>query len=564
MRPDTGERVARSFTSLAARADQPTSVVVEKEFQALRRHLRRLELHEAAAELARSGATRDELLLQVRAIIDTEKRLRTQDQLELLARIELLPDELRPDLGTRTMETFETMVLDSRAASSNTVAEALTSVQRQLRRNERNDEVAALVESGVTREQLNVEVRGIAQQDGSDRTRDHLHRLALLELLPDELRPDLGTRASSSFAKIDIDRPAVGSVVVRNEYQALRRHIRSIDLHEDVRALAESGGTREEFALELRELADRRATFSSDDLRRVALIEGLPDGQRPSMGTGSSTFTNFTLDRESPTAAALRKQLDRLAAHLDHEDLAHDAMSYVQRTGVSRNDVLDELHRIASKPPVDIDRDDMRWIGMLEHLPSEVRPALPALDKAISRFATTAALVVDDRSLRGDLDALRDWARFRSAAGTEELRALLAEGRPLPGWLGYAVADDAQLAATLELDELARLGVAAADLKATATHGRNPSVDQLRALKQHLTALAPNGPAEESLRTTALEALERDIARRTGATKDGYSTYVDFADVGSATTSAELLVRMRRIGSGPATDALTGPASLSW
>ena len=406
-------------------------------------------------------------------------------------------------------------------------------------------------------------MRTIAAKDTNQRTAEDLHRLALIERLPDDVRPDLGTRQYNNFADLEIAGNAPNNTNVGYEITQLRSHLRSIDLKEESVALAESGTTREALMDELRDIVARQDEFGADELHRLAVIESLPESVRPSMPRTTTSFGALYLSGATSSSWELRTAREALHAHVQLYDLADEAQHYARATGVTKSDVLDELHRIASKPAIDISRDEMRWIGMLEFLPPEVTPQLPQLQQPARRFATTSSLIVDDASLRQDVDTLRAWAQQRSTAGIAQVRDDLAAGRPLPGWLKSALDTDPAFAESFELDELANIGLATADLKATATHGRNPALAQVELLRDRLRAFEPTGPSDTTLRQTALEALDRDVDRLTYARNDGYSNYVDFADVGRATSASELLVRTRRTGSAPADNAIAAATDVA-
>lgn len=395
---------------------------------------------------------------------------------------------------------------------------------------------------------LGREVDELVQRPYSTITHDDVQHLAAITQLPDELRPALPSPLRIRYGMADMvpRRMLPGSDnIARGEFDRLR-------LDALRRRLVDSGSvTRESLDAEVRAIiATSNADVTPAQVERLSLITGLPDELRPALVDTPVPWPAHRLEDLSAwgwTPARdgdARAKFDALRMATEHEQMIADP-------AVTRQSVTDELVALLAKPDSELSDADLYRTSLLARLPEQLRPSMPAAIDKHYRFEDLGLLRYHPYDNRAAATAF-DQARVHMAAvvdpeGTlHAMRARLAAGQSI----------DIRVVTALQLEPelLGKHGITKQVLEQQAIRAlSNAGTDglaQQQQLSYHLRierdriAAMNLAPKLESIRSTALELAERNLARMSGARTDTYGRHPDYAEIGRFVSASELLGKL--------------------
>ena len=415
------------------------------------------------------------------------------------------------------------------------------------------------------------ETRRLLALDVDQLDEDAVRRLHVLTSMTGDaapVEPPLGRTGQGTIARLATRRDQTLTIERMRDMLELERD--SLRQAFDRRELVRSGVGRDDTRAELRALlAHRDEELTPSQLRRIAVLDGLPDALRPVEPylPARATFARTWRANAGVDNAEVAGQLRLLRTTIEAGDEA-------ARTGATRDDHLRELADLLFRPePLQLDEHELRRVALLTSMPPEVRPPLPtptwatasslttsALDGTLSRSSWSASTA--RRELLAHLDDPVERIVATIKAGDGPVR--IDDIDPVLAPMLYQASDD-QLAAH-GIDRLRLLREA---LEPTRGSGKQEAVawatrrawDVLAGLDE--TTL---DPASQTLVAELRTLLRRNADRAAGTLDDGYARHPDYAEHGRAIETAALLERISRPVEPAATSAPT-PATaetLSW
>jgi hypothetical protein len=315
------------------------------------------------------------------------------------------------------------------------------------------------------------------------------------------------------------------------------------------RAIANAPGTtRASLRAELDTfLARPPGELSTDDMRRISLLAGMPDELRPSILDAPMPFPSHSLvNHAGDRFAQYGSRLERANVEAVRVAAEVEAMA-AAGTLPAREASIAEIATILDLPNEAISTDQLRRMSLLARLPEHVRPPLPPRS---TRFAFEDIGLAEWPTLDREIDVGRtlDDARtfFHVLRSPEEaarsLRASFDAGdvfdlRRLAALQAYPqLLADAGITSGMMADHLARQLVRAGDAD---VRGAGLSW-ALRETRDRLTTTKLDAEFEP-LRAQALELADRNLERMSGARTDTFGRHPDYAEVGRLASIAQLL-----------------------
>jgi hypothetical protein len=232
-------------------------------------------------QLAREPDAASRIASQLERIRATDLDELTPDDLHALAVIAHAPASIRPDLPAPITQPIADLYRESIAEGRLTGQAKLE--LRSVRLSEDARRLAAT--PGASKEAFAAEVEAIAARPMDELSFDDLRRVAVIERLPAPLRPDfpLPIRgADRSFARefATVDRPERWQSII-----GFRDELANLHIMQQQRELAAQPLTSAAtMTTEIEQLLARPVEkLGADDIRRLAVIDGLPAHLRPEL-----------------------------------------------------------------------------------------------------------------------------------------------------------------------------------------------------------------------------------------------------------------------------------------
>jgi hypothetical protein len=367
-----------------------------KEFEALRtwRQADRVQ-QDPAVTRATLRADLDRILAKPDAEI-------TMDDLRFVRSIDRVAGGKRVELPRRvTAYSFDDLLANRWLPSGDGDARAEFANLRTWRERERIVE-----DPNVTRATLTAELDGILDKSDGEVTIADMRRLALLDDLPKELRPQLPPKATAS-SRGDLYRNSwlpSGDSDARAEFANLRIH------REGARLVEDSSVTHDSTTAEALAIIDKTdEQITADDVKRLALFEQLPEGRRPllprparhSMGDLHRNGWLPASDRDA------RREFEQLRSWRQATRIDADP-------AITRETLRGQLETILAKPDDQVTIDDLRLIVLMERAGPAKRIELPARASSYTRqsLLDNGWLPGSDSEARVEFASLRGWVQL--------------------------------------------------------------------------------------------------------------------------------------------------------
>ncbi len=396
---------------------------------------------------------------------------------------------------------------------------------------------------------------------------EHADRAALLEagsisLLPEPYRPDLATtlydyhRLSTATART-LASTADGAARIEFANQRFAATAR--------RMAADPTTTREGVETELRallSLADDQVTHEHNE--RLATLVRLPDELRPELLDTPMPRSNY-----GPVHIAAQGWLPskRQEGSIVWETLrlAVERERMLLDPATTRESVMAELFDLIAVPDADLTHAQLRRISVLAHLPEHLRPAMPVSPIRDLDFANLGVL---GRHPADNVFAaeVMDHARSQLLAELDPDRAAMHLREAIESGTRF----DIRVAEALDAHPLARERAGLTDellhraaietLASAGGHGRSESLQLRTILERMRERVADAAPVDEGVaaaRDEALELIDRNVGRMSGARSDTYGRHPDYAEIGRIASIARVLDAVDRPAASGVAETLT-------
>jgi hypothetical protein len=478
-----------------------------------------------------------------------------------LAVLSTLPPELRPNMGGYD-------VLRSRVERHAGAPRRAVDWMRLLR----EGEVLAAT-SGTTRATTTAELRRLLDIPPAERTHADVRRMLMLRHVPAEVSPIVGrdpdlTRGGlTSVAGIGSwnPQPDAWAGMSHNANVELEQLRLAVDRSDTVLA----GATPKSVRSELRTLlGEQGAALDAEQLRRVAVLDGLPAdvrGYEPVTTGGSGGIAATWQPGMTGPDAATDVGLLRLTI---------DATEDAARTTYTTEGLTHELGTLLSRDNDQLTPAQQHRIAVIASMPSELRPALPArIDdpRGINRMTLPEVHVGDLWRAgygRSAADAAREAILPNGGLTIDELVDIVRQpdGSIRIGGLAPSARPVITGASVTDLE---RLGITPVSLtrdilEATRDSGSQVAVSQaVRDAHPVAARIEVATDGERQVLARLQEHLQRNLDRIEWRRRDGYSNHPDYAEHGRAIEDAVLLARIGDLRSSRAAEAATTPAAPS-
>lgn len=561
---DGGFQVARAAVERLHGSAQPdafTRLGPARDPRSYRRE-RMHDMHQTAtawANVAREGArllsdpttTRETMRSTARAVALDVHADATVDNLTRLAALDELPTTLRPDLPVPVASLAVGALDDVRSYGFGETGQLLGTWAR------RDD---YLTRPGFDRLAAVTELERVLATPDPD---DALRVVAAIDQLPGHVRPDLPhVQNDWNWTKAQ-------------EYRNPGHHEASVDALrsrlDDIRTSAQLGAAPTSTLDDVWRVVGPAGTeVAADDLRVLRDLPGFP----PSLVAADVAPTNFDVVRvrvwHDAQRLAARPGVTRedIVAELHHalDALEEPSSTFAQSRGGAGSgaDLADRLEGPLARPlqvpaaePMNA-FDALVRIAAIDHLPAALRPDLPDIVGIGSRIDAAA-----HQSPRA-FDHARDLLRLRAWAAQQPRReATVAHEIPVPDeasrsalrrFLDPTEAD----AAAPALSRAEQADVLVQVLGGAGSYAPRLHHAALAAAEQYLADATTTDQHVGTLIDRALELTRRNLAFTQGFDNPGYAAHPDYAELGRVADSIKLLRAFEAL------DTHAPPGTLTW
>lgn len=419
---------------------------------------------------------------------------------------------------------------------------------------------------------LAAQAREITSKPLDQVTREDVRRLAVIDGMPQPLRPDLAPRLRDSYGpeELVLRRMLPGSDnLARGEFE----------MHRLARAreaiTADPTVTREALDAQARAIITTpNQDVTKEQVARLSELAGLGDELRPSILDTRVPWSQHRLADLSAWGwtpardGEAKAKFAALRMAIEHEAMLADP-------AVTKESVTAELVDLMAVPSHELTDEQLYRTSLLARLPEHLRPPMPSPIDGHYRFEDLGLLRYHPgrHLLAGKVF---DNARVHMAAVVdpertiEQLAARVKDDRPIDFRVLDALAgrDELLRAHGLTAEVLDGLAVKALADAGLGTTGELRVL--LERMRDRFAAMPADDPKLGGIRSATLELLDRNIDRMLGRRSDTFSRHPDYAEVGRIVASAQLVDTLSgtRAAAGPATNASTiaGAADelLSW
>ncbi len=397
---------------------------------------------------------------------------------------------------------------------------------------------------------------------------DDSRQIAALLGLPAEVRPSL---VGSRFDLREWER--AGAVPRGNMWTTREQMLPDLRAGLERRQLATApGATRESLTAELDRFLDRDpTTLGADELHRVALITGMPEGLRPAIVDSRLPYPLYHPAMYGSERGA-KGPLMVLTANLEALRIERE-LATLRSVGAlpTREAALGELAALLAPAAAEIDATALRRITTIARMSSDLGVPLPPQTTRTS-IADAGAMTFRHAELPGRsmmIDEARTFYEVLRSPGeaSRAARASIDAGETV---------DVVRLSALQHVpDELAAAGISEAMvgeqfarhlMRAGSTDMRAATlVNALETTRARVVTRVLDEQLEP-LRAQTLELIDRNLARMNGTRTDTYGWHPDYAEVGRVASLARLFDEAAALKSGSsATAAATdGVERLTW
>jgi hypothetical protein len=289
-------------------------------------------------------------------------------------------------------------------------------------------------------------------------------------------------------------------------------------------------------------------------------MEQVPKAKRPDLPNKATTYTRQAIADAGwlPSSDSdARGEINSLRRYIQISDINSDR-------AVTARTLADEIATITIKPDDQITQLDMARIALIDQIAGSKRPDLPgkATPYARQQIADSGWLPTNDADALAEINSLRAWAAANSDAGLQALAERVGRGEQISSNVLASVAARPGMLDKLGLSSDDLLRSSLESLRARGVEGSNDVLEDLRLARSVARGMDIDAPSQRLVRDKLVEALDRNVDRVEGRRHDGYSNWVDFADVGSSVSSGELLLRMRAPAA-PIADATAGATTVA-
>jgi hypothetical protein len=255
-----------------------------------------------------------------------------------------------------------------------------------------------------TRASLTTELDAMLRKSDEQITHEDLRRLAALDELPAEKRPELPSAATQYSRR----RIADSSWLPSSDSDS-KAEFASLRDWSIIRQAAEDPAvTRATLTADLDAiLAKSDDQVTLDDLRTIARLDMAPEAKRPYLPNAATTYTR----RKIADAGWLPSSDSDSKAEFANLRLWREGQRLMEDPAVTRESIMQDLRTMLEKPNEDVTIDDLRRLAAIDAAPGEKRPPLPgaATQYSRSKLYTANWLPASDSDAKAEFTSLRKW-----------------------------------------------------------------------------------------------------------------------------------------------------------